>query len=118
MTQQRERAIHAREIQYRSFDLTEVEPRLKPSALIKGDKKAAEAFCAKIPNVSEIAKPISTEEAERVFNAWSASMNDAPPDTVNGGVEHGSNSGESPASGGASVDDVVAKLNGMISKKS
>ncbi|HEU5118645.1 MAG TPA: hypothetical protein VFT74_18755, partial [Isosphaeraceae bacterium] len=33
-----------------SFDLTEVEPRLKPSPVVKGDLAAARALCAKIPS--------------------------------------------------------------------
>lgn len=93
-----------------SYDLTEVEPRLKPCPVIKGDEAAAKALLAKIPAQSEIAKPVTTEEAEKVFASWKGSMNDAPADTTDSGVEYSSNSAEKAATGGSSVDDVVAKL--------
>ncbi len=97
-----------------TFDLTEVEPRLKPSPLVKDDKKAAQALLERIPNISEIAKPVSTEEAEKVFAAWQGSMGDAQPDTANAGVEYASGNGESVGKGGGSVDETVAKLEKML----
>lgn len=101
-----------------TFDLTEVEARLKPSPLIKGDLKAAKELLARIPKAGEIAKPVSTEEAEKVFAAWKGQMGDDPPDTANSGMEYGGSSdsknGESVAKGGASVDETVAKLEALL----
>lgn len=102
-----------------SFDLTEVEERKKPSAVIKGDEKAAQDLLKKVPDISEIAKPISSAEATLIFKAYKAALEDAPADTSSG-VEHGgsskpsTNSAEVLASGGDSVDDVVAKLTKLI----
>lgn len=95
-----------------SFDLTEVEPRLKPSALVKGDRKAAEALLQKIPVISSVATPVSTEQAEKVFSAWKGAMDDSPADTSDAGTEHGN--GEKVARGGKSVDETVAKLEAML----
>lgn len=97
-----------------TFDLTDVEPRLKPSAVIKGDLKAANELLARIPALSEIAKPVSSEEAEKVFAAWKATMDDSPADTA-GGVEY--SNAETVAHGGGSVDDTVAKLEALLNKK-
>ena len=97
-----------------TFDLTEVAPRLKTTALIKGDLKAAKELLARIPRLDEIAKPVSTEEAERVYSAYTASMSDEPADTTDAGVEHGDNGAETPKTGGAGVDETVAKLEAML----
>lgn len=97
-----------------TFDLTDVEPRLKPSALIKGDLAAAKALLTKIPTADDIAKPVSTEEAAKVFAIWKGAMDDAPADTSSSGVEHGSNNAEKPAKGGGSVDETVAKLEKLL----
>lgn len=94
-----------------TFDLTEVSPRLKTSPLIKGDLKAAKELLARIPTMDDIAKPVSTEEAEKVFAVWKGTMGDEPVDT-DGGVEHGN--GESVKKGGAGVDDTVARLEKML----
>lgn len=100
-----------------SYDLTEVEERKKFSAIFKGDKAAAESLLSRIPPVSDVAKPISTEEAEKVFASWKGSMSDAPADTASAGVEYSGNSGERAAQGGATVDETVAKLEQMLSGK-
>lgn len=97
-----------------SFDLTEVEPRLKTSAVVKGDNAAAKALLTRIPVLSDITKPVSTEDAEKVFAAWKSSMNTDPADTADAGVEHGSGNGEKVAKGGAGVDETVAKLEAML----
>lgn len=97
-----------------TFDLTEVAPRLKTSPLIKGDPKAAKEMLARIPRLDDIAKPVTTEEAEKVFAAWQGAMDDAPADTAEVGVEHGDNGAEEPKQGGAGVDETVAKLEKML----
>ena len=99
-----------------SFDLTEVEERKKFSPVIKGDLARAKELLTKIPTMADIAKPVTTEEAEKVFSAWKASMDSSPPDTKDAGVEHGSNSGETVAKGGKNVDETVAKLEAMLAK--
>lgn len=96
-----------------TFDLTEVAPKLRTSPLIKGDLAAAKALLARIPTMDDITKPVSTEEAERVFAAWKGAMDDSPADT-DGGVEHGNGNGESVKKGGATVDETVAKLEQML----
>lgn len=97
-----------------TFDLTEVEERKKFSAVIKNDLKAAKELLARIPTMDDIAKPVTTEEAEKVFKSWQGSMDDTPADTADGGVEHGSNSGETVAKGGANVDETVKKLEALM----
>jgi hypothetical protein len=100
-----------------SFDLTEVAPKLRTSPLIKGDLAAAKALLARVPTMGDIAKPVSTEDAEKVFATWQASMDSAPADTKDPGVEYTGdegNSGETVAKGGASVNETVAKLEQML----
>lgn len=97
-----------------SFDLTEVEPRLKPSPVIKGDLKAAKELLKKIPPISAIATPVTTQQAEKVFAAWKGAMDDAPADTSDAGTEYSSGNGEKVAKGGKSVDETVAKLEAML----
>lgn len=97
-----------------TFDLTEVEPRLKMTPLVKGDLPAAKAILDRIPNIAEIAKPVSTEEAEKVFASWKGAMDESPADTANAGVEYSNGNGETVAKGGKSVDETVAKLEAML----
>jgi hypothetical protein len=97
-----------------TFDLTEVAPRLKTSPVIKGDLKAAKELLSRIPTMDDIAKPVSTEQANLVFAAWKGAMDDSPADTADSGVEHGSGNGESVKKGGKSVDETVAKLEAML----
>lgn len=102
-----------------SFDITEVEERKKFSAVIKDDVKAAQAFADRLPDISEVAKPIGTDEAKKVFAAWKASIEGDVAD-AGGSLEYttppATNNAETVATGGAGVDDVVAKLNAMITK--
>ncbi len=97
-----------------TYDLTEVEERKKFSPLIKGDLAAAKAMLQRVPRQQDIAAPVSTEEAEKIFAAWQGTMDDSPPDTANSGVEHGSNNGEKVAKGGGDVNETVAKLEAML----
>lgn len=103
-----------------SYDLTEVEERKKPSNLIKGDEAAAKKLLEKVPNITEVAKAITTAEAELIFKAYQAAISNAPADSTTSGVEHGatakSNSAETLPSGDGSVDDVIAKLTQMVQK--
>jgi hypothetical protein len=99
-----------------NFDLTEVEERKKFSPLIKGDVKASEALLEKIPGISTLATPIGTAEAKKIFLAWKASFENGDLDTSEG-TEHGgggNRNAEKPATGGDSVDDVVAKLSALM----
>jgi len=101
-----------------SYDLTSVDERKKFTAVFKGDEGAAKALLTKIPTASEIGKPVSTEEAEIIFKKWQGSMEettDVAKDTA--GVEYGSNSIETVASGGNDVDVTVAKLEAMLAGK-
>jgi hypothetical protein len=97
-----------------SFDITDVEERKKFSPLIKGDPAKAKELLTKIPTMSDITKQVSTEEADKVFAAWKASMNNEPADTKDAGIEHGANNGETVAKGGKSVDETIAKLEAML----
>lgn len=99
-----------------SFDLTEVEERKKFSPVIKGDEAAARALLSKIPGQDNIAKPVTTKEAEKVFAAWKAKMSDEPTDSGDDGQEISGNSAESPARGGAGVDETVARLEKLLEK--
>jgi len=96
-----------------NFDLTEIGERKKFSWLVKNDLAASEALVAKQPVMADIAKPVSAEEAEKVFNTWSASMQTEAP-SASEGVEHATNGAEHPASGGASVDETVARLEALL----
>jgi hypothetical protein len=101
-----------------SYDLTEVNERRKFSEVFKNDTQAAKALLAKIPSVNDIGKPITTEEAEKVFSTWKASMSNAPADSSAPGVEHGNaNSAEKAAIGGSDVDSTVAKLEALLNKR-
>lgn len=103
-----------------SYDLTEVEERKKFSPLFKpadGGEQAARALLAKIPTEADIAKRVTTEDAEKVFAAWQASLSDPKDDGASGsdsGVEYSSNSAEKAATGGAGVDETVARLEAML----
>jgi hypothetical protein len=97
-----------------SYDKTEVEPRIKSSHLVKGDRAAGEALVARIPSIDEVAKAVSSEEAQRVFDAWMSGSSATPADSGDAGVEHASNSAETAAAGGGSVDDVIKRLEGML----
>jgi hypothetical protein len=102
-----------------SFDLTDVEERKKFSPIFKGDEAKAKALLAKIPTPAEIAKPVTSEEASRVFAAWKASMAESPAASAPAGgddVEYSGNSAEKTATGGASVDETIARLEGMLNK--
>ena len=102
-----------------SFDLTDVEERKKQSAVFKGDESAAKALLPRIPTASEIAKPITSEEASKIFATWKASMSSTPADAsgAEAGVEYSGNSDEKAATGGGDVDETVAKLEALINKK-
>ncbi len=100
-----------------TFDLTDVEAKINRTPVVKGDLAAAKALVGKIPRMEDIAQPVSTEQAAKVFAAWQGSMTDAPADTAENGVEHGSNNGEKVAKGGSGVDETVAKLEAMLQKK-
>lgn len=102
-----------------TYDLTAVEGKIMATPLIKGgDKAAIAALIAKTPVKSDIANPVTTEQAEKVFNSWKGTMNTDQADTAKAGVEHGATgdngNGESVASGGKSVDETVAKLEKML----
>lgn len=106
-----------------SFDLTEVEERKKFSPVFKngdGGEARAQELLTKIPHESDIAKPVTTAEARRVFEAWQASLSDAKPessaDSAETGVEYASNSAERAATGGVGVDETVARLEAMLKK--
>lgn len=100
-----------------SFDLTEVEERKKFSPVFKdsdGGVQRATGLLAKVPVQSDIAKEVTTAEAQRVFDTWHASLSSDPAPAADGGVDYGTNGAETPASGGASVDETVARLEAML----
>ncbi len=99
-----------------TYDLTTVEERKKFTPLIKGDLAACKDLLTKIPTAGEIGTPITTEQAQKVFAAWQGSLDSSPADTADSGVEHGTNSGESAASGDKSVEDTVAALEKLLAK--
>lgn len=102
------------------FPLTEVEERKKFSPVFKaadGGEQRARGLLERIPDISEIAKPVSTEEAERVFATWQSSMAEggaSESGSGDSGVEYGSGGSERPAQGGDGVDETVAKLEAML----
>lgn len=99
-----------------SFDLTEVEPRLKPSPVFKGDEKAAKALLERIPPINDVAKPITTAEAQKIFASWEGSMSSGESD-AGAGVEHGNGNAEKVATGGKGVDETVSALEALLAKK-
>jgi len=107
-----------------SFDLTEVEERKKFSPIFKaadGGEAKARMLLERIPTAADIAKPVSTEEAEKVFAAWEASMREGGGDSSKGksddsDLEYGGSAGsERPAQGGGDVESTIAKLEAMVS---
>lgn len=96
-----------------NFDLTSVEERKKFSPLVKGDKAAAKALVGKIPSIGDIGKPITTEEAEKVFAAWKAGLDKEPAKGDGEGAEYTANA-ETVAKGGGDVDDAVSKLEKLL----
>ncbi len=101
-----------------SYDLTEVEERKKKSPIFKGDKAQALALLDKIPTMSDIAKPVTTAEAEKVFKAYRSSLESADSEpSGDAGTEYSGNSGETVPSEGDSVDQTVAKLEAMLAGK-
>ena len=107
------------------FPLTEVDERRKFSPLFKpadGGEQRARGLLERIPDISEIAKPVSTEEAEKAFAAWQASMSEggADPKSSDAGVEYGgggSDRSERVGQGGGGVDETVAKLEAMLGNR-
>lgn len=105
-----------------SYDLTEVMERKRFTPLFKdadGGVKRAADLISKIPTEADIAKPVSTEDAEKVFAKYKGAMGDeaSPAVGTDSGVEYGGRSAERPATGGLTVDDVVSKLERLSSGK-
>ena len=100
-----------------SYDLTEVEPRMKTSAIFKGDKKSAEELLKKIPNLSEIAKVVTTDEAQKVFSVWEGSVSGADTGNNEPGVEHGRDANaEQVQTGGLDTNATISKLEALLNK--
>jgi hypothetical protein len=106
------------------FPLTEVEERKKFSPIFKsgdGGEQRARGLLDRIPNISEIARPVTTEEAEKVFAAWEASMSEGGSESSRSdGTEYGGGKptgGERPAQSGGDVDETVAKLEAMLNNR-
>lgn len=101
-----------------NFDLTSVEERKKFSVLTKEGKAAVDAILAKIPVLEDIAKPVSSEEASKVFNAWKGALASAPAEGDGEGGEYTeTHSGEEVQTGGRSVDETVAKLESLLAQR-
>lgn len=102
-----------------SYDLTEVKERKRFSPLFKdtdGGAKRADEIVSKIPGESEIAKPVTSAEAEKVFSKYKGALaGDVPASGGDAGVEYGDHGAEVPATGGLAVDDVVSKLERLSS---
>lgn len=92
-----------------SYDLTEVEPRLKTSAVVKGDEAASREIASKVPGIDDVAKKISSSEAAKVFASWHSTMSDSAADTKDSGVEYNPGT-EKVASGGLNVEDALQNL--------
>lgn len=104
------------------YNLTEVEERRKFSPVFKSDAggvERAKALLDKIPSIDEIARPVSTAEAEAIFKKWQGTLGDeVQQKSSDRDVEYrtaGSNS-EQTITGGASVDETVSKLQALLSQ--
>ncbi len=97
-----------------SYDVTEVEPRKRFTPLVKdsdGGLKTAQEIVSRIPTEADITKQVTTADAEKVFAKYRGTVAGEVPVTNDPGVEYADNHGtEKPAVGGATVDEVVAKL--------
>jgi hypothetical protein len=102
-----------------SYDLTEVTERKRFTPIFKdtdGGVKRGEELVAKIPSESDVVKRVSSAEAEKVFAKYKGSLGgeaEAPAGGGGAGVEYADRGAEKPASGGLTVDAVVAKLEQM-----
>lgn len=102
-----------------SYDLTEITERRKGSLLTKDGDKAVAEILAKVPKLEDIASPVTSEQASKVFKAWKASLSKEPAEGGDTGVEYNdSANGEEQTKGGADVDATVAKLESLLGKRS
>ena len=97
--------------------LTEVEERKKFSPVFKdadGGYQRAAGLLSKLPSEGDITKRVTTDEAQRVFDAWQGSLSSEPAPASDAGVDYGTNGAEVPATGGGGVDETVARLEAML----
>lgn len=97
-----------------SFDITEVKERKRFSPVFKdteGGETRARELLTKIPTQDDVAKPVSTVEAERIFARYQGSLSsDTAVSEGSRDIEYSDRGAERPATGGLAVDDVVSKL--------
>jgi hypothetical protein len=103
----------------KTFDMTEIKERKRFSPVFKdtdGGEARARELLARIPTENDIAKPVSTAEAEKAFAKFKGSVSGDAPASNDAGTEYGGGNGnaEKPATGGLPVDDVVAKLEARL----
>lgn len=101
-----------------SFDLTNVKERKMLSPLVKGGD--AKALLERIPAFSTAVKPMTSEEARKVFAEFEASLTKGAVPTAKEStdVEYTVPSHNAERlEGKESVDDVMAKLQSIVDKK-
>ena len=99
-----------------SYDLTDVEERKKFSALTKSGN--AKAIVDRIPDFDSVAKRVDTNEAKKIFAEFESNLASGKIEADNGsGVEYPSNSAEK-LDGDTPIDDVIAKLQAEVAKRS
>lgn len=101
-----------------SYDLTDVDVKIKKTPVIKNDEKATQELLTRIPTLEDCGvKVISTQEAQKIFDKWEGLMDKSVPEGGGTGVEYNkSANAETVASGGSDVDSAVAKLQALLAK--
>ncbi len=92
----------------RSFPLTTIKEKKRPSKLLK-NKGEIKGLLEKVPKMLEVYPEVSSEEVERIFNAFVGSIGETD-DSSDTGTEYAANSAEAPVEGGLSIDEAFAGL--------
>lgn len=98
----------------RSFPLTDIKEKKRPSKLAK-TKKEADALIDAIPNINEVYEFETPEAVEKIFEQFVNSGGAATVDTEDAGKEYKpkkykSNSAEKPVEGGQSIDEAFEDI--------
>lgn len=87
---------------------TEIKEKKRPSRLGK-TKEEVTALLAKIPPITDVYPKTSSEEVEKIFNAF-VNSGQAEVQVEDEGVEYSANNAEKPLVGGQSIDEAFGDL--------
>lgn len=95
-----------------SYDLTEIDFRLKKTVLLS-DSDAVNNLLQTKMSIEDITKVVSTEDMNKVFEAWKNSMQDVSTDSSS--KEYNAD-GETVGYGDATVSEIQSKLESLMTK--